>query len=641
MIKVFLQYAAWFLLGSTLLSSFSAVQKLLVGIPFHPKGFLVPIFFGGCCGLILNVWRRKWKHSTRSLLESEARYRSLYDNAPVMLHSIDTHGRLLTVSKFWLETLGYHPSEVLGHKLTDFMTQTSRQMAEQTIFPKFFRTGSVKYIPYQFVKKNGDIVEVLLSAIGDRNTQGHIERSLAVAIDVTEHRQAELEVKKLAYYDTLTELPNRTLFHDRLGQALAHARRNNARVEVLFLDLDRFKVINDTLGHAVGDEFLKIIAQRLRDCMRQGDTVARLGGDEFVIVLSSSNGDQDGAAFAERILETLAQPVKLAGGELCTTASIGISIYPLDGEDIDTLLRNADIAMYAAKEHGRNNYQFFSDEMNTRVVEKLGIETNLRRALDRGELFLTYQPQIDIESGTIIGVESLLRWNHPQEGLISPEKFIPIAEETGLINPIGEWALRTACRQAREWQIAGYAPVRMAVNLSARQFKQLGIIDLLDRILEETGLDPKWLELELTESLIMDNTVETIMTLTDIKVRGIHLAIDDFGTGYSSLAYLKNFPIDRIKIAQEFIHSVNDDADSRAIVEAIIAMSHSLQLNVLAEGVENLPQLEFLTARQCHEMQGFYFSPPCTAAEMGDLFAMNVSKAGFCLLHERTSQSSH
>ncbi len=641
MLRAFLKYGLWFLLGSLILCSFSALQKGIVGIPFHLKGFFVPLLFGGLCGLLLNFWREKWRKSSTSLLESEQRYRSLYENAPVMLHSIDPHGRLLTVSNFWLETLGYSPQEVLGRKLTDFMTESSRQLAKQTIFPMFFRTGSVKYIPYQLVKKNGEIVEVLLSAIAERSADGHIERSLAVAIDVTEHRQAEQEVKKLAYYDTLTGLPNRTLFQDRLGQALAHARRNNSKVEVLFLDLDRFKGINDTLGHAIGDEFLKIIAQRLKECMRRGDTVARLGGDEFVIVLSSYSGDQDGATFAERVLETLAQPVKLAGGELCSTASIGISIYPIDGQDIDTLLRNADIAMYAAKERGRNNYQFFSDEMNTRVVEKLGLETSLRRALDRGELFLFYQPQIDIQSGRIIGVESLLRWRHPQEGLIPPEKFIPIAEETGLILSIGEWALRTACKQAREWQIAGHTPIRMAVNLSARQFKQANVIDMVDRVLEETGLDPKWLELELTESLIMDNTVETIMALTDIKVRGIHLAIDDFGTGYSSLAYLKNFPIDRIKIAQEFVHGLPGDGDSEAIVEAIIAMGKSLKLNVLAEGVENLEQLEFLTQRHCHEVQGFYFSRPCTAPEIGELFTLGMSKAGFCLYQDRPGQSLH
>ena len=618
-LRSFTVLGVWSLLGGVGLCVIAVPQKILLGEPLVALAFVEPFLFGAVVGGFLGFWRLQTRRFTHKILESQRRFRNLYERTPVMLHSIDAEGRLITVSQFWLETLGYKRSEVLGQQLTAFMSETSRQFAERTVLPEFFRAGTVRFVPYQFVKKNGELIDVLLSAVAERDQTGHIVRSLAVAVDVTEHRQAEREIQKLAYYDTLTGLPNRVLFRDRLTQALAHARREGGRVEVLFLDLDQFKAINDSLGHAVGDLLLTTVAQRLRECAREGDTVARFGGDEFVVILSSVNGSRESLTFAKRMLETLSRPMDLGEREFFTTASIGIAVYPDDGGDADTLLRNADIAMYAAKEKGRNTYQFFSEEMNTRVVERLNLETHLRRALENRELFLLYQPQVDLTLGRITGVEALLRWDHPERGVISPERFIRVAEETGLIIPIGEWVLRTACLQVRQWHETGLPPVRIAVNLSGLQFKQPDFIDMVDRVLLETGIDPDVLELELTESVVMDVGDETIMALTDLKVRGIHLAIDDFGTGYSSLSYLKHFPIDRLKIAQEFLHDVTSHTDNASIVDAIIAMGHSLGLAVLAEGVETQHQLDFLRRRGCQEIQGFYFFLPSPAVAVARL----------------------
>ena len=379
-----------------------------------------------------------------------------------------------------------------------------------------------------------------------------------MVIDITERKQAEKEIQKLAYYDVLTGLPNRTLFLDRLSQALAQGRREERKVGVLFLDLDRFKAINDTLGHVAGDMLLKYVARRLQGCVRQSDTVARLGGDEFVVILPGVHTEADLTAFSKKILETLSRPVRLGEKKFFTTASIGISVFPEDADDVETLIRNADIAMYAAKDRGKNTYQFFSTEMNAKVVEKLGLETRLRLAMKREELTLAYQPQMDLRAGKITGVEVLLRWQHPDAGLVTPGGFIRVAEETGLIIPIGEWVLRTACAQAQRWQEQGLPKMRVGVNISSRQFDQPDFIDMVDRVLQQTGFDPRCLELELTESIVMENVPDTIMTLTDLKVRGIHLAIDDFGTGYSSLSYLKHFPFrpaeNRPGIRSRYLH---------------------------------------------------------------------------------------
>lgn len=548
-------------------------------------------------------------------------YRELYRKTPVMMHSIDREGRLLTVSDFWTDTMGYTRAEVIGTKLTEYLSEDSRRLAEESFLPQFFRVGFIKDVPYQMKKKNGEVIDVLISASSEKDTNGDVLRSMAGILDVTEQKKADREIFRLAHYDQLTGKPNRLLLRDRLQQNLAQGSREGTKIAVLYIDMDRFKWVNDTLGHHAGDKLLKTVADRLSTCVRDVDTVARLGGDEFVVILYGVLSNEDPATFARRFLEELSRPTQLEGKEFVNTASIGIAIYPTDGQDVDTLLRKADTAMYAAKEQGCNTYQFFSAEMAAKAKEKLSIQNNLLRALHGKDLTLKYQPQVDLHQNRITGFEALVRWDSASEGSISPTRFIPVAEETGLILPLGEWVLETACAQAVAWQKAGMRPLRMAVNISARQFARPDFTDIVERILKETRLDPHYLEIELTETTVMEHIQEAIATLTDLKVRNINLAIDDFGTGFSSLVYLKNFPFDRIKIAQEFVRDISLDPGDMAIIEAIIAMSRTLNLHVIAEGVEKLEQLTFLRAQHCQEVQGYYFGRPASAELISKAFA--------------------
>jgi diguanylate cyclase (GGDEF)-like protein len=392
---------------------------------------------------------------------------------------------------------------------------------------------------------------------------------------------------------------------------------------VLHLDLDRFKVINDTVGHPIGDRVLKVIAERLNAAVRKGDTVARLGGDEFVVALADLAEVHDVPRVAEKLIAALHPPVVIDGREYFVTASIGVSLHPWDGDDAETLLRNADVAMYRAKEKGKNNFQFYSPAMNAEAPRRLAIETDLRRALERREFLLHYQPKVDLATGRVAGMEALLRWQHPKQGLISPLDFIPLLEETGLIVPVGEWVLRSACAQNRSWQEAGLAPLRVAVNLSARQFKQPGLVEMVGEVLAEVGLDPGLLELELTESILLEHTEESLATLRRFHDMGIHLALDDFGTGYSSLSYLKRFPIDSLKIDRSFIHDVTTNPDDATIARTVIAMAHNLRMTAVAEGVETREQLEFLRSHECDQMQGYYFSRPLAAEAFAQLLADN------------------
>ena len=382
---------------------------------------------------------------------------------------------------------------------------------------------------------------------------------------------------------------------------------------MLFLDLDRFKTINDTLGHETGDALLKEVAKRLRECVRGGDTIARLGGDEFTVVLADVAHADDVARVAHKILQSVAMPFQISGKELFVTTSIGITLFPLDDDTPDGLLKNADVAMYQAKEAGRNSYRYFTVEMNVRALERLRLETSLRYALERDEFLLMYQPQINLKDGSLIGVEALIRWRHPESGLVSPAQFIPIAEETGLIGPIGEWVLRTACAQNKAWQNTGLPPVYVTVNVSARQLKQQNLVHLVTRTLKETGLAPEYLGLELTESMLIENVERTVAVLNELHALGISFSIDDFGTGYSSLSYLKRFPIDILKIDQSFMRGIPGNAEDTAIARAIIVMAHGLGIKTIAEGVETEAQFSFLRAHQCDGIQGFYFSPAVPA----------------------------
>ncbi|MGZ4030766.1 MAG: bifunctional diguanylate cyclase/phosphodiesterase [Tumebacillaceae bacterium] len=432
-----------------------------------------------------------------------------------------------------------------------------------------------------------------------------------------------------ANHDSLTGLPNRRYFREILQTALKQAEQSNEQLAVMFIDLDRFKNINDTLGHSVGDVFLQQVAIRLADCLPDGGTISRHGGDEFTLILPHVGEMREAEEVAERIIETMTDPYHLLGHELFSSISIGISMYPSDGDDLDTLIKNADMAMFLAKEQGGNNFKIYNTKLNESAHERMVLETKLRKAVERGELQLNYQPKLDLATNRITGMETLVRWNNPDLGFISPGVFIPVAEETGLIVEIGEWVLRTACAQNKAWQDAGYAPLRVAVNLSARQFVNHDLVQTVRNVLQETGLDPNWLELEITESILMQNTEEIIATLHVFKQMGIQIAIDDFGTGYSSLSYLKRFPIDSLKIDQSFVRDITDDLNDAEIATAIISLGHSLNLKVIAEGVETTAQQNFLVGKLCDEMQGYLFSRPLTTGDFEKLLQRRAENDNF------------
>jgi diguanylate cyclase (GGDEF)-like protein len=436
---------------------------------------------------------------------------------------------------------------------------------------------------------------------------------------------AKVQLDHLAHYDGLTDLPNRTLLQDRLGQAIEGARRQGRQLAVMFLDLDHFKHINDSLGHSVGDRLLRSIAQRLVACVRHSDTVSRQGGDEFLLLLSFIEHAEDAALSAQKILAALALPHRIDGHDLHSSVSIGISIYPDDGQDAETLVKSADTAMYHAKENGRNNYKFFEPAMNARAVQRQSIEAGLRGALERHEFVLHYQPKTNLRSGKMVGVEALIRWEHPELGLLLPAQFVPIAEDCGLIVPIGRWVLREACLQARAWQQAGLPPITVAVNTSALELRAKDFLENVRATLEDTRLEPCYLELELTESVLMRNAESTGALLQAIADLGVKLAIDDFGTGYSSLSYLSRFPIDTLKIDQSFVKQITSNPDDATIVSAVINMGKSLRQSVIAEGVETPEQHAFLLAQHCDEGQGYYFGRPVAAAALATLLQTGIS----------------
>jgi diguanylate cyclase (GGDEF)-like protein len=427
-----------------------------------------------------------------------------------------------------------------------------------------------------------------------------------------------------AQHDFLTGLPNRMLVNDRLRQAIALALRRSSKLALLFLDLDGFKHINDSLGHLIGDQLLKSIAGRLVNCVRASDTVSRQGGDEFVVLLAEVKESSDAAITAKKILQAVAEPHCIDQHDLHVTTSIGLSVYPDDGLDAETLIKNADLAMYQAKESGRQSYQFFKPAMNVRAVERQSIEESLRRALQRQELAVHYQPKVNLNTGEIIGAEALVRWNHPERGPVPPGKFIPVAEDCGLIVSIGNWVLREACRQTRAWADAGLPLATIAVNISAIEFRNEHFLDGVFAILQDTGLSPRRLELELTETVLMKRADSTESVFKKLRAGGVQLAVDDFGTGYSSLSYLRKFPIDSLKIDQSFVRQITANPDDTAIVTAVISMGRSLNLRVIAEGVETRREMEFLQAHHCDEAQGYYFSRPLAAPEFARLLETGV-----------------
>ncbi len=464
----------------------------------------------------------------------------------------------------------------------------------------FEYTGHIKL-------KNGNIFEYY--SISQKIANETIGRVLSFR-NATEQKKSEERLAQLAHFDSLTGLANRMLFLERLKYNLIQSKRYENKFALLFLDLDRFKVINDSLGHDIGDLLLKEVAKRIKNCLRESDTIARMGGDEFTIILTRINKDEEVGMVAWKIIEKLHEPFMLMGYECLIGVSIGIALYPKDGETIEMLLKNADTAMYHAKEQGRDNYKFYTPELNAAALERLKLEIDLRKAVEREEFILYYQPQVDLETGKIIGLEALIRWNHPEKGMIHPVKFIPVAEETGIIVSMGEWIIRKACQELKSMRREGITDVRMAINISGRQFREKTFITNAKKIIEEEEGDTNYIEMEVTESMAMQDVDETIKILKELSEMGIFLSIDDFGTGYSSLSYLKKFPINKLKIDRAFINQITTDTDDEAIVKTIISMSHNLGLKVIAEGVETGEQVEFLVKLKCDEVQGFLFSKP-------------------------------
>jgi diguanylate cyclase (GGDEF)-like protein/PAS domain S-box-containing protein len=476
------------------------------------------------------------------------------------------------------------------------------------------------------IRRDGFESTIEDSAAPIHDRVGTVIGAVIVFHDVTAARAMSLEMKHSAQHDLVTNLPNRLLLNDRITQAIAMARRQNRPIALIYLDLDRFKCINDSLGHVTGDKLLQSVSRRLLTSVRASDTVSRQGGDEFIILLSEITYPEHATTSARKILLSLNAPHSIGGQDLNIDGSIGISVYPEDGEDAETLINNADMAMYHAKESGRNNIQFFKAEMNLKAVERQSLESSLRRALEREEFLLHYQPKVNLETCEITGVEALIRWQHPDRGLVPPSQFVPIAEDCGLIIQIGRWVLREACRQARDWQDAGLPFKRVSINVSAAEFRTATFLEGVINTLKETGLDARYLDLELTERVLMENAESTAAVLQELKKMGVHFAVDDFGTGYSSLSYLQQFPIDVLKIDQSFVHRITGDPDDAPIVRAIIDMGKNLKQRVIAEGIETEEQLAFLRSHHCAEGQGYLFSRPVAAAQLADLLRMGITK---------------
>jgi diguanylate cyclase (GGDEF)-like protein/PAS domain S-box-containing protein len=524
---------------------------------------------------------------------------------------VDLAGRILDADESFLHTLGYTHND-LPPQLRDLTAPEDHRLDEEA-FEKLMAFGACAPFEKNLVRRDGSCVPVLFGAAL------HEEEIACFVVDLSQSKQTQEKLNHLAYHDALTDLPNQVLFKDRLKQAIALSRRMDQMQAVLLLNLDRFKTVNDSLGYTAGDRLLQSVAQRLTSCVRESDTVARFGSDEFAILLTHIPRAQDAANAARAIKEALDQAFVFDDQEVFVSSSIGISVYPQDARDTAGLLKNAGIALDRAKDQGGNNYQFYTAGGTTRALKQLVLESNLRGALERKEFVVHYQPQVDTKSFQLVGMEALVRWQHPSLGLLYPAEFIQLAEDSGLIIALGDWIMRAACAQSMTWQDAGLAPMRLSVNFSARQFQQPTFISSVAEILKDTNLDPRWLELELTESSVMKDPEEAIEKLHELKLMGINVAIDDFGTGYSSLNYLKRFPIDTLKIDKSFVSDICKDPHDTAIVRAIITLGHALDLTVVAEGVETQEQLQYLSSLNCDVVQGFLFSKSLTAKAFEEL----------------------
>ena len=563
------------------------------------------------------------------LFEEKERAQVTLDCIGDAVISTDISGNIMFLNQVAEKMTGWQLREVAGQPMAKafrIVNASTRKVIQNPMLKasEHNRKGNLPANSV-LIQKDGTEIYIEDSVAPIHDHDGKVIGSVLVFRDVSAARAMAQQIAHAAEHDFLTGLPNRLLLNDRIGQAIILAERNKDKVAVLFLDMDGFKHINDSLGHSAGDKLLQSIANRLRNCVRAPDTVSRQGGDEFIVLLQGVNQPEDAAVAARRLLDSVAESYSMGQHNLHITTSIGVSLYPDDGPDAETLIKNADTAMYQAKEHGRQSFQFFKAEMNVRAVERQSIEEDLRRALERNEFALHYQPKIDLATGAITGVEALLRWTHPTRGSISPAQFIPIAEDTGLILPIGAWVLREACTQAQAWVEAGLPMGTIAVNVSAIELRNADFLREMLSTLCDSGLDPRSLELELTESVLMKNSGSAASVLQSIREKGVRIAIDDFGTGFSSLSYLRKFPLDALKIDQSLIRQIVTSSDDTAIVSAIISMGQSLKLRVIAEGVETTEDLTFLQQLKCDEAQGYYFSRPVPAERCADLLRIGLS----------------
>jgi diguanylate cyclase (GGDEF)-like protein/PAS domain S-box-containing protein len=568
------------------------------------------------------------RRAESAMKRAEEKYRSIFEDAVIGIFQATPEGRLTNINRALAEMHGYEsPEEMMAAVANvgrDLYVDPTRMLEQLQALAS---EGIVRGAEVEIYRKDHSRTWVRVNVRGVGDGDGTITMVEGTVEDITEHKAAQERVKFLAYYDALTELPHRALLQDRLENALAGARLRGEKIALLFLDLDRFKDVNDSYGHSFGDCVLKEVAQRLKESTQEHNTVARVGGDEFLILLSSVQEAADAAIVAEQVMEAMGASFVIQGQPVRVGCSVGVSVFPAHGEDGDTLIRNADAAMYSAKVNGRSNVRFFTDEMNAQAVERLTMDRNLRLALEREEFSLVYQPQMEIASGRIAGFEALIRWQHPELGPIAPERFIPVAEHNGLILPIGEWVLRTACEQARRWQDDGLAAVPVAVNVSAVQFRQEGFPELIRRVLGESGLAPEYLQLELTESLLLSNAEMTLAVLRELREMGVRLVIDDFGMGYSSFSYLRHFSAEKLKIDRSFVRDIVTNGDDAAITAAIISMGKSLRIKVIAEGVESEAQMAFLRKNGCDEIQGNYFSEPVPAGDVATMLSRDEASS--------------
>ena len=574
-----------------------------------------------------------------SMIERAANVEALFEEkerAQVTLNSIgdavmstDVAGKVTYLNVVAERLTGWSQQEAAGHPLEEVFRIIDSTTREEARNPMAFAVRENKTVGLTpncvLIRRDGVESPIEDSAAPIHDRYGQVTGAVMVFHDVSAARATTLTMAYLAQHDSLTDLPNRLLFNDRLREAMSLAQRYQRRLAVLFLDVDRFKHINDSLGHMIGDRLLQSIGQRLVDCVRASDTVSRQGGDEFVILLSEVAHAQDATVCADKILEIVRAPHRVDQHDLHVTASIGIVTYPDDGTDVDTLMQHADFAMYHAKESGRDNRQFFKRDLNIRALERQSLENALRHALERGEFMLHYQPKLNLETGAIVGVEALIRWLHPERGPVPPTDFIPIAEESGLIVPIGRWVLAEACHQAQAWQDIGLAPIRIGINISAVELRASDFVESIGLILAASGLESRFLELELTETSLMQDSTSTSAVLQALKATGLHLALDDFGTGYSSLNHLRRFPIDTLKIDRSFVQGIPTNSDDASIVGAVISMGSHLHMRVVAEGVETREQLVFLQHHGCPFGQGYYFSQPVTARECTQLLRRGIT----------------